>query len=88
VVKPKILPATRKRIDELRAAYRRGRAWHYATTRAMDEAWESGVTALAATSGPDAQRAMVDRLAASLQPFLCAVPTTAPPAPARKKPAI
>ncbi len=86
-MKPKISPALRKRVEDLRATYRRGRAWHYATTRAMDQAWESGVTALAAARTPDQQRAAVDRLAADLAPYLAAVPSHAPAAPSRRKPA-
>jgi hypothetical protein len=85
VVKPKILPATRKRIDALRDEYRRARAFFYGATRAMDSAWESGQAALAATAGHDQQRAAVDRLEADLQTFLASVPPDAPAAPSRQK---
>ena len=86
-MKPKILPATRKRTDALRDEYRRARAFFYGATRAMDSAWESGGTVLAAARTPDQQRAAVDRLAADLAPYLAAVPSHAPAAPSRRKPA-
>lgn len=72
-------------MDALRLQYRTARQYFYAATGRMDRVWANALDRLALTAGADGQAAVIEALAAELQPFLASVPPDAPPAPSRRK---
>jgi hypothetical protein len=74
-----------RRLEELRAEYRRARAWFWDATKRLDAAWERGRKNFADAPTGEKQVEVLWRLEADLAPLLQAIPADAPPAPERGK---